>query len=110
MEWISILALKSGRPVDHLLAGWHLGTLLCEAGCSRETEPIRRVYIYTERDYYKELTHAVMETDKSQDPQSELTSWRLGKSQCSSLKAVGQEEFFLTQGDGQPFCSIQAFN
>ena len=88
--------------------------------------------------YYKELTHSIMDVDKSQVLQ--LARWRprrandvvlvqrpansrprknqcfssspkVGKDQCSSLEAVRQEEFpLIWQGVGdQPFCSSQAF-
>ena len=94
-------------------------------------------HIYKEI-YYKELTHSIMDVDKSQVLR--LARWRprrandvvlvqrpansrprknqcfssspkVGKDQCSSLEAVRQEEFpLIWQGVGdQPFCSSQAF-
>lgn len=49
LEWISVLAPGSNRPVHHFLAGWHLSMLLALLVRLLHRNRTNKIYVYTQR-------------------------------------------------------------
>lgn len=111
LAWISILALESSRSASQYPSHVAFGqiTYFVSWG-SPEKLNQREVCIYTQKEIdCKEFTHAIKETGKSQDLQSELTSWTPRKNQHFSSK-TGRRNFLLLRGGAAFFVPLRPSN